>query len=212
MPSAAWVYNGHNLPHQGGRGAPCAGSRNHSGPFCNKGPEFDRGRDRDRRRDNDRDRRRDNNDSGDGGGGFSYWGGPYSYYPYGPDYRMDYSVNTPSRQSNSPYQIALNDGIHLSPLDSGYPGPAPSIGEYSYPAPFAPVPPAPIMAPEATSPDVDLVVGVQRQLRRLGYYRGMVNGISDGKTRTAIRAYEANMGLPVTGVMGAGLIRSLGIF
>jgi peptidoglycan hydrolase-like protein with peptidoglycan-binding domain len=67
---------------------------------------------------------------------------------------------------------------------------------------------APAMAPV----DVDLVVGVQRGLRRLGFYRGVVNGVSDASTRAAIRAYEANMGLPVTGVMSPTLMRALGIF
>lgn len=180
--------------------------------------------------------RRNRNNNNDSGGGF-WSGGPYSYYPwgpYGPDYRVDYSVNTPSRQSSSPFQIHLNDGIHLSTLDSGYPGPLPAVGEYSQPqypppeemeAPVAPppaammppvpAPPAPMEAPAAALPatqvDVDLVVGVQRGLRRLGYYRGVINGISDRPTRNAIRAYEANMGLPITGVMSTTLIRSLGV-
>jgi len=180
---------------------------------------------------------RRNGNNNDGNGGYYYGGGgPWSFYPWGPyaaDYRVDYSVNTPSRQSNSPFQIHLNDGIHLSTLDSGYPGPLPAVGEYSmpqypaeqYPAAEAPVPPpaavAP-MAPAAMAPapmaqtaapvDVDLVVGVQRGLRRLGYYRGVVNGISDASTRAAIRAYEANLGLPVTGVMSTTLMRALGIF
>lgn len=59
---------------------------------------------------------------------------------------------------------------------------------------------------------LDVVVGVQRELRRRGFYQGVVNGISDAATRAAIRSYEANSGLPVTGVIGLPLLRSLGFF
>jgi len=57
--------------------------------------------------------------------------------------------------------------------------------------------------------DVDFVVAVQRELRRRGFYRGIVNGMSDASTRAAIRAYEASAGLPVTGVIGIPLLRTL---
>ncbi|MCX6967140.1 MAG: peptidoglycan-binding domain-containing protein [Verrucomicrobia bacterium] len=60
--------------------------------------------------------------------------------------------------------------------------------------------------------DVDFVVGVQRELRRRGFYRGIVNGISDSATRSSIRAFEASAGLPVTGVIGIPLLRTLGFF
>ena len=66
--------------------------------------------------------------------------------------------------------------------------------------------------PDQTGAVTDVVVLVQRELRRRGYYRGVVNGISDGSTRAAIRAFEANMGLPVTGVIGLPLLRTLGFF
>ena len=60
--------------------------------------------------------------------------------------------------------------------------------------------------------NVDFVVGVQRELRRRGFYRGIVNGISDASTRSAIRAFEASAGLPVTGVIGVPLLQALGFF
>lgn len=182
-------------------------------------PDRIRDRDGDRRRGGRGGDRRDRRDGDDGGGwNFGYWGGPfYPYGPYSAADRVDYSVNTPSPQSNSPYQINLNDGIHLSPLDSGYPGPLPAVGGWVNPYPPQPTTiPAPglpggvALAP--TAPDVDLVVGVQRELRRLGYYQGVVNGVSDARTRSAIRAYEARLGLPVTGVIGTVLVRSLGLF
>ncbi len=56
----------------------------------------------------------------------------------------------------------------------------------------------------------DIVVTVQRELRRRGFYQGVVNGISDSATRTAIRAYESSAGLPATGgIIGVNLLRSL---
>jgi hypothetical protein len=58
----------------------------------------------------------------------------------------------------------------------------------------------------------DIVVVVQRELRRRGFYQGLVNGISDSATRTAIRAYESSAGLPATGgIIGLDLLRSLGV-
>ncbi|MEI6562169.1 MAG: peptidoglycan-binding domain-containing protein [Verrucomicrobiota bacterium] len=60
--------------------------------------------------------------------------------------------------------------------------------------------------------DVDFVVAVQRELRRRGFYNGIVNGISDAATRSAIRSFEASAGLPVTGVIGVPLLRTFGFF
>lgn len=129
-----------------------------------------------------------------GGGGYA---GGYGYgydSPYPPGYRLDYSVNTPSPQSTSPYNIPLNNGVNISPLDPGYNGNAGAV----------------VTQGVQRSVDGDLVVGVQRELRRRGFYGGAVNGVSDLATRTAIRSYEARAGLPVTGQIGTMLLRSLG--
>ena len=56
----------------------------------------------------------------------------------------------------------------------------------------------------------DFVVAVQRELRRRGFYSGAINGTSDAVTRAAIRSFEASAGLPVTGIIGTQLLRSLG--
>lgn len=64
----------------------------------------------------------------------------------------------------------------------------------------------------AETPNVDFVVAVQRELRRRGFYRGVVNGVSDAPTRAAIRAFETSNNLPVTGVIGTPLLRALGFF
>ena len=56
-----------------------------------------------------------------------------------------------------------------------------------------------------------LEVEVQRELRRLGYYRGSIDGDIGPGSRSAIRAFQADRGLSVTGRIDASLLRSLGI-
>lgn len=46
-------------------------------------------------------------------------------------------------------------------------------------------------------------------LKSGGYYRGPVDGVLGVGTRTAIRSYQADRGLPVTGEINAALIRSI---
>ena len=43
------------------------------------------------------------------------------------------------------------------------------------------------------------IVSLQRSLLQLGYYAGPLDGNLDAKTRLAIRAFEADSGLPITG-------------
>jgi len=57
----------------------------------------------------------------------------------------------------------------------------------------------------------NLAVDVQRSLKRRGYYDGAIDGVAGGGTRAAIRAYQADRRLPVTGRMDGALIRSLGL-
>jgi len=141
--------------------------------------------------DNKRDRRnnRGNNtvvvysDSGSGYG--------YGYYP--PWYRLDYGTNTPSPVSSSPFNIPLNTNF---PSDVTY----------------APAPPPPAAGNSPDRVQGDLIVAVQRELRRRGFYLGAVNGVSDAGTRAAIRSYEASIGAPVTGQVGMQLMRTLGFF
>jgi hypothetical protein len=56
-----------------------------------------------------------------------------------------------------------------------------------------------------------LEVDVQRELRRRGFYRGAIDGDIGPATRAAIRAFQADRGLRVTGRIDASLLRSLGI-
>lgn len=56
-----------------------------------------------------------------------------------------------------------------------------------------------------------LAVDVQRELRRRGYYRGAIDGDVGPGTRSAIRAYQDDRGLAVTGRIDRSLLRALGI-
>jgi len=128
-----------------------------------------------------------------------------NYLGLPPWYRLNYYT---------PWMSDYEDGtayqnIPTSHASLGYGVPANYPGANSYTGPSYPMG-TPGMNPAPT--DVDFVVGVQRELRRRGFYRGIVNGVSDSATRSAIRAYEASAGLPVTGVIGIPLLKTLGFF
>ena len=55
------------------------------------------------------------------------------------------------------------------------------------------------------------VAAVQRRLARGGYYHGSVDGVIGPGTRTAIRAFERNNGLPVDGLIDRQLLRTMGL-
>ena len=55
------------------------------------------------------------------------------------------------------------------------------------------------------------VAAVQRRLARGGYYHGAVDGVIGPGTRTAVRAFEQNNGLPVDGVIDPQLLRTMGL-
>ncbi len=59
--------------------------------------------------------------------------------------------------------------------------------------------------------DARLVVEVQRQLARAGYYHGAIDGILGPETRRAIRAYERDHKMPAYGVIDRQLGRTLGV-
>lgn len=66
----------------------------------------------------------------------------------------------------------------------------------------APTPSAPNAGAESTR---GRIANLQRALRRLGYDPGPVDGIPGARTRAAVRAFEADAGLPVTGRLSEGL-------
>lgn len=53
------------------------------------------------------------------------------------------------------------------------------------------------------------VADVQHLLAARGYYNGAVDGIAGQRTRAAIRRFQRDAGLPVTGVADQGLLRAL---
>jgi hypothetical protein len=55
------------------------------------------------------------------------------------------------------------------------------------------------------------VANVQQDLRRQGYYTGMVDGIMGPNTRAAIQQYQLDHDLPVTGLLDSGMLSQLGI-
>lgn len=59
--------------------------------------------------------------------------------------------------------------------------------------------------------DSSFEADVQRALKRRGYYSGSVDGDIGPRSRSAIREYQADHGLPVSGRVDGSLLRSLGI-
>jgi hypothetical protein len=59
--------------------------------------------------------------------------------------------------------------------------------------------------------DNSLAADVQRALRSRGYYYGSVDGIIGSGSRAAIRAYQRDRGLSITGRIDRTLLRSLRI-
>jgi len=58
-------------------------------------------------------------------------------------------------------------------------------------------------------PGESIQVAVQRRLAHLGYYHGAIDGDIGPHSHRAIRRYQADHGLPVTGDIDRPLLRSL---
>jgi hypothetical protein len=61
------------------------------------------------------------------------------------------------------------------------------------------------------SDSISIEAQVQRELKRRGYYRGYVDGDIGPASRSAIRSWQYERGLAVTGRVDRALLRSLGI-
>lgn len=123
--------------------------------------------------------------------------GPYyhrtrDYYPYYPNYGAPLYVTPP------PVVYAPPPVVYTAP---------PVYYGNSVPAPrYEAAPPPP------PAPMVDTrLLQVQENLRRLGYYKGSVDGVNGPATRNAIRAYQVDRGLPVTGRLDRELLQDLGL-
>ena len=52
---------------------------------------------------------------------------------------------------------------------------------------------------------------VQTELGKRGYYQGPINGVIDADSQRAIRSFQTDRRLPVTGSIDSKLLRALGI-
>ncbi len=71
------------------------------------------------------------------------------------------------------------------------------------------VPLADHLKPLAAAPSAQVIRGVQQDLQNLGYDAGSVDGILGAQTRTAIRAYQRDSGLPADGRISIEFVENL---
>ncbi len=103
-------------------------------------------------------------------------------------------------------RVSVGVGLYSTPYYAPYYyGPAPY---YYEPAPVV-VAPRPVV--EGREIAGDLAVDVQRTLARKGYYRGAIDGDLGPRSRAAIREWQADCRLPVTGQLDAATLRSLAL-
>ena len=76
--------------------------------------------------------------------------------------------------------------------------------------PFFPRGPPPPVEP-APSYSESVTAQVQRKLKKLGYYQGTVDGENGRGTRSAIRDFQDENSMEVTGQIDRALIRALGL-
>lgn len=137
--------------------------------------------------------------------GVSISSGPVGgcYRPYGPPYypRPNYGFS---------YSYSQVYPVYPAPV---YAVPA---EPYYYPAPPAPVyygkpVPSPTYSVSYAPRSINgQVLQVQSALRRKKYYRGALDGISGPETQNAIRSYQIDRGLPVTGRIDSEFLSDLG--
>jgi His-Xaa-Ser repeat protein HxsA len=135
--------------------------------------------------------------------GSRYYGGHRGYY--GRSYYGGYY--------NRPYYYGGYRPYYGSGYGYGY-GYGPSIGLSYYSSPtyysrsstvYRGVP------RESVSDSDNLAAEVQQALKRRGYYKGGIDGDIGPASRSAIRAYQADRGLSVTGRIDRSLLNALGI-
>lgn len=131
--------------------------------------------------------------------GVSIYSGPGPYYrryrdcyPYYPVYGGPVYVTPPPVVYTAPRVVYSEPPVY-------YGNPVPQARYQTSPPP----PPPPVI-------DTKLLQ-VQENLRRLGYYKGTVDGLNGPSTRAAIRSYQVDRGLPVTGSLDKELLQDLGL-
>jgi len=114
----------------------------------------------------------------------AYSGGWYGYGPYDPYYYGGYPTG------------------YYDPYVANNANPAPAVDSSAVPAAGSGQ-----QGPGLVAGDV--VGNVQRVLKYRGFYKGPIDGLSGPTTRAAIRAYDASVGLPATGMIDARLLLSM---
>jgi len=138
------------------------------------------------------------------GGGGSWHGGGHGYYSHGHSYGYGSHVHFYGYGGYSPfysyypyYSAPYYDGGYAA--DAYYDGDAPDA-------------PAPTYRGARVEDHGDnLAVDVQRALRHDGYYHGGIDGDIGAGTRAAIRQYQYDHSLEVTGRIDKALLRSMGL-
>jgi len=126
-------------------------------------------------------------------------------------------------------------GVYSGPIYArdyrySYPAPYYRAPAYSYAVPYYPPPPVYVAPPVYAAPPVyqglppssanyrllapsgsHLVAHVQEKLRGYGYYRGPVDGLTGAGTRSAVRSYQVDRGIEVTGRIDEALLSDLGL-
>jgi Putative peptidoglycan binding domain len=105
----------------------------------------------------------------------------------------------------SHFSFGIGLGYPYSGYGYPYYGAYPYGYDYGYYAPRTTVYVAKGINDDAT------VAAVQRRLARGGYYHGSIDGVIGSGTRSAVRAFERNNGLPVDGVIDPQLLRTMGL-
>jgi peptidoglycan hydrolase-like protein with peptidoglycan-binding domain len=112
------------------------------------------------------------------------------------------------------FTAAVLSGCAGAPADGGDSAAKPRAPETTAPPPAPParpLPPAPVPRQSAPEPNVEgmTVFELQERLMKLGYKPGTVDGVSGPRTVDALKKYQADNKLPVTGTTDADTIRKL---
>lgn len=129
----------------------------------------------------------------------------------GPAYRQDYRYRRPGPSYCAPSFSSFSSFYYPPPY---YPAPPVYVAPPVYAAPpvYQGLPPPPsanyrVLAPSGSH----LVAHVQEKLRGYAYYRGAVDGLIGAATRQAIRSYQIDRGIEVTGRIDQELLSDLGL-
>ncbi|HWL51484.1 MAG TPA: peptidoglycan-binding domain-containing protein [Chthoniobacteraceae bacterium] len=132
---------------------------------------------------------------------------------HGHHHRSSRSYHSGYYSSRSYYRAPrVSVGIYSSPY---YASPyyrsyyRPYYAPYYAPAPVVYGRPVTVVRPVTVQSAAPSTYEVQRELARLGYYGGALDGAMGPRTRAAIRTYQVDRGLPVTGRVDGNLLRSL---